>query len=164
MISGSGLVGDCWPLLALTWLSPLVDSIRSLAPGRSESRPAGPRDNDDDLLAWFPDPFIVPAIDGRGAFEAEEDKDGGPIEVRLVFEGGSIDFRAVLDGVPVLEEVPDEAVDPSCFVGDLLGDLKKSACSLDCQLLGDAYRQSRNPRSRRGARGIDALSLPGLRV
>ena len=51
---------------------------------------------------------------------------GGPIEVRLV--GGSVDFRAVVGVVVVpgvdLLEILDEA---GCLVGDLFGDLSKSA-------------------------------------
>ena len=39
-------------------------------------------------------------------------------------EGGSMDFRAVVDGVPALVELPDEADGPRCLVGDLLGDFK----------------------------------------
>ena len=34
-----------------------------------------------------------------------------------------MDFRgALLEGVPVRVEVPEEGPEPSCFVGDLLGD------------------------------------------
>ena len=54
---------------------------------------------------------------------AREADDGGPIEVRLVLEGGSIDFRgAEVEGVPVRLEVAEEAEETSCLVGDLLGD------------------------------------------
>lgn len=63
-------------------------------------------------------PFTVPAIEGLG---------GGAIEVRGPLTGGSIDFRTLLDGVFVLEVLPDEAVEPSCLVGDLLGDYAISA-------------------------------------
>ena len=56
------------------------------------------------------------AIDGR------EVRAGGPMEVRLVFAGGNIDFRPDADGVPALVELLDEADEPSCLVGDLLGD------------------------------------------
>ena len=49
---------------------------------------------------------------------------GGPIDVRLDLEGGSMELRVVVDGVPALVALPDEADDPSCLVGDLLGDLK----------------------------------------
>ena len=44
------------------------------------------------------------------------------MEVRLVFAGGIMDFRPDADGVPALVELPDEADDPSCLVGDLVGD------------------------------------------
>ena len=60
---------------------------------------------------------MVPAIEGRDFREG-----GGAIEVRDVFEGASIDLRAMLVGVPVLVEVADEALDTGCLVGDLLGD------------------------------------------
>ena len=58
------------------------------------------------------------AIDGR------EVRAGGPIELRLGFAGGIMDFRPDADGVPALVELPDEADEPSCLVGDLLGDFK----------------------------------------
>ena len=64
---------------------------------------------------------MVPAIEGRAAgFFAVEGGGGGPIDVRLLDTGGTMDFR--VDGVPVRAgvEEPDDAVDPSCFVGDLL--------------------------------------------
>ena len=44
------------------------------------------------------------------------------MEVRLVFAGFNTDFRPDADGVPALVELPDEADEPSCLVGDLLGD------------------------------------------
>lgn len=44
------------------------------------------------------------------------------MEVRLVFAGGKMDFRLDAEGVPALVELPDEADEPSCLVGDLLGD------------------------------------------
>ena len=44
------------------------------------------------------------------------------MEGRLVFVGGIMDFRPDADGVPALVELPDEADEPSCLVGDLLGD------------------------------------------
>lgn len=61
-------------------------------------------------------------MEARGVFFVTDGKGGGPIDVRLAFVGGRIDFRAVPDGVPIREELPDDAVEPSCFVGDLLGD------------------------------------------
>jgi len=72
---------------------------------------------------------MVPAIEGRDVVE------GGAIDVRGPFAGESIDFRAVLVGVPVLVEFPDETVEPSCLVGDLLGDYEGfSPCVLSiCQ-------------------------------
>ena len=33
-----------------------------------------------------------------------------------------MDFRPDAEGVPALVELPDEADEPSCLVGDLLGD------------------------------------------
>ena len=69
-------------------------------------------------LGGLAEPFIVPAMDGRDALA------GGPVNVRLGFEGGSMDFRVVVDGVPALVELPDEADEPSCLVGDLIGDFK----------------------------------------
>lgn len=44
------------------------------------------------------------------------------MEVRLVFAGGIMDLRLDADGVPALVELPDETDEPSCLVGDLLGD------------------------------------------
>ena len=44
------------------------------------------------------------------------------MEVRLVFAGGIMGLRLDADGVPALVELPDEADEPSCLVGDLLGD------------------------------------------
>lgn len=54
--------------------------------------------------------------------EGREVRAGGPIEVRLAFAGGKMDFRPDAEGVPALVELPDEADEPSCLVGDLLGD------------------------------------------
>ena len=64
-------------------------------------------------------PFIVPTIEGREALAKE-------------FEGGAIDilsdlplgagFIFVAEEVLMRETLPDEALDTSCFVGDLLGD------------------------------------------
>lgn len=59
---------------------------------------------------------MVLAIDGR------EVRAGGAMDVRLVFAGGKMDFRPDADGVPALVELLDEADEPSCLVGDLLGD------------------------------------------
>ena len=56
------------------------------------------------------------------AIEGREVRAGGPMELRLVFAGGIMDFRPDADGVPALVELPDEADEPSCLVGDLLGD------------------------------------------
>jgi hypothetical protein len=57
---------------------------------------------------------------------------GGPMEVRLPlilrrgFEVGT-DGRRPFEGVLVLgEEVPDVAADANCFVGDLVGDYRRS--------------------------------------
>ena len=44
------------------------------------------------------------------------------MEVRLALAGGKMDFRLDAEGVPALVELPDEADEPSCLVGDLLGD------------------------------------------
>lgn len=74
------------------------------------------------MLEGLAVPLIVPAIEGREALE------GGAIDVRGPLEGGNIDFRAVLDGVFARVELLDEAVEPSCLVGDLLGDFEQSAC------------------------------------
>ena len=68
------------------------------------------------------EPFMVTAIEGRAApLLAVEGGGGGPIDVRLLEEGGTIDLR--VDGVPVREgvEEPEEMADPSCLVGDRLG-------------------------------------------
>lgn len=65
---------------------------------------------------------MVPAIEGRDVREG-----GGGMGVRGPFVGWSIGFLVVPDGVFVLVELPDEAVEPSCLVGDLLGDYRSSA-------------------------------------
>ena len=44
------------------------------------------------------------------------------MEGRLVFAGGRMGFRPDAEGVPALVELPDEADEPNCLVGDLLGD------------------------------------------
>lgn len=103
-------------LLILFWLSSLTEVGLSSAAGRIEGLFESLRDNDEDAwLEGFAEPFMVPAIEGRGALG------GGPIEVRLV--GGSIDLRVafgavLVPGVDWLERV-DELC---CFVGDLFGD------------------------------------------
>ena len=71
----------------------------------------------DVALGGLAEPFIPPAMDGREGLDG-----GGAIELRGPFAGGNIDFRAMPAGVEALVEFPDEAVEPSCFVGDLLGD------------------------------------------
>ena len=55
-------------------------------------------------------------------------------------EGGSIDFRDVVGGVPVREDGPDDVVEVSCFVGDLLGDWRISVHSLYETGLRCSYR------------------------
>lgn len=67
---------------------------------------------------------MVPAIEGRDVREG-----GGAMGVRGPFVGWSIGFLVVPAGVFVLLELPDEAVEPSCLVGDLLGDYRLSATS-----------------------------------
>ena len=47
---------------------------------------------------------------------------GGAMEVRGPFEGGIMDFLVAPDEVLVRVELAEETVDPSGFVGDLLGD------------------------------------------
>ena len=100
----------------LCWLSPLTDSGLSLAPGRIGTLFEGPRDKDVDVwVDGLNEPFMVPAIEGRGAIG------GGPIEVRFV--GGSMDLRAVVRAVVVPGvDLPEELDEPSCLVGDLFGD------------------------------------------
>lgn len=76
----------------------------------------GPPDKDEEVwLEGLAVPFIVPAIDGRDALR------GGPMDMR--FEGGSMDFRTVVRGIvgPGVA-LPDEVFEPSCLVGDLIGD------------------------------------------
>ena len=104
----------------LCWLSPLAESGVSLAPGRIESLFEGPRDKDEDVwMVGLDEPFMVPAIEGRGALC------GGPIEVRFV--GGSMDFRAVVGAAVVPGvDLPEELDEPGCLVGDLFGDLDQS--------------------------------------
>lgn len=67
------------------------------------------------------EPFIVPAIEGR------EGRDDGAIDGRGPFVGGNMDFPVAPDGVLVLVELPEETLEPSSFVGDLLGDYSLSA-------------------------------------
>lgn len=117
--SGSGdSASDSWILSMLFWLSPLTES--GLSPATLFE---GPRDKDEDVwVDGLTEPFIVPAIEGRGALG------GGPIEVRFV--GGSMDFRAVVGAVVVPGvDLPEELDEPSCLVGDLFGDLDQSACT-----------------------------------
>ena len=119
---GSGdSVGDSWILSILCWLSPLTELSPSLRAGRIESLFAGPRDEDEDVwLDGLAEPFMVSAIEGRGALG------GGPIGVRFV--GGSIDFRSLVGAVVVPgADLPEEVDEPSCLVGDLFGDLDQLA-------------------------------------
>ena len=44
------------------------------------------------------------------------------MEVRVVFVRGASDFRCRPEGVPVRDDGPEESAEPSCLVGDLLGD------------------------------------------
>lgn len=120
--SGSGdSAGDSWILSMLCLLSPLAESSLSLAAGRIESLFEGPRDIDGDV--WpdgLAEPFMVPAIEVCSALE------GGPMEVRFV--GGSTDFRTVVGAVVVPRvDLPEEVNELSCLVGDLVGDLDRSA-------------------------------------
>ena len=66
-------------------------------------------------------PFIVAAIEGLGAL-VEGIEGGLFVAVLAGLDGGSIDFREVVKGVPVREDRPDDVPEASCFVGDLLGD------------------------------------------
>lgn len=75
------------------------------------------------MLEGLAEPFIVAAMEGR------ECRVGGAMDGRELFEGGSIDFLAAPEGVFILVELPEETVEPSCFVGDLLGDYAQSATS-----------------------------------
>lgn len=54
------------------------------------------------------------------------------MEVRLDLIGGTIDFLDVLNGVPVRGELPEDIVEPSCLVGDLLGDFRGISRALLC--------------------------------
>jgi len=62
---------------------------------------------------------MVPAIDGRDGLRGCNV--GGAIESRLVLLP-TVDGLGVLEGVVAWEVLPDEPVELSCFVGDLLGD------------------------------------------
>ena len=113
----------------------------------------------------FADPFIVPAREGRGA------RGGGAIDVRAPLAGGKIDFLEDPKGVFVLVELPEEAVELSCFVGDLLGDWN---CELFRRLLGREYCNTNStycepcdsswPRSRRWTPSIDTPPLARCRI
>ena len=120
---------------------------------------AGPLEREEFWLVGFTEPFTFSAIEGREALKDEERGGGGPVEMRLPFEGGSIDFRTVLVGVPVPEDVPDETLDVNCLVGDLLGDFRLVSFSF-IQYWYGTYPQSGNFRSGRRARSINTLSLP----
>jgi hypothetical protein len=104
---------------------------------------------------------MLPAIVGR---------EGGAIDVRGPLVGGSIVFCPLPAGVFVLEGVPGDAVKPSCFVGDLLGDCGLSVMLStfafeSCPLQKIAYRQPRRPRrpSTRGwTSSINTFPLPSL--
>ena len=113
--------GDSCPLLALALLSPLVEPMVSLAPGRIDRRLAGPLDIDEPWLEGLAEPFMVPAIDGRGTFLLVVDGGGGgAIDMRLPDVGGTIDLR--VEGVFIREGVEEagEAMGSGRFVGDLL--------------------------------------------
>lgn len=73
-------------------------------------------------------PFRVPAIDRREAGCFAEGTDGGPIEERPLWL--ACGWEAALEGLLDVGDVPDgsgglpeEAIEPSRFTGDLLGDL-----------------------------------------
>ena len=69
------------------------------------------------------DPLILPPREGRAARFIEVVDAGGAMEGLLGLPGGSIDFRgAEMEGVPVRLDVLEVAEEPSCLVGDLLGD------------------------------------------
>lgn len=68
------------------------------------------------MLEVLAEPFIVPAMDGSGALEVG--KMVGAMESRLVLVEG----LGVREGELDWEVLPDEPVELSCFVGDLLGD------------------------------------------
>lgn len=105
---------------------------------------------------------MVPAIEGRDVLE------GGAMDVLGPLAGGSIGCRAVLVGVPVLEELADDTVEPSCLVGDLLGDCESISQDISSTSKSkEAYCQSRHPSrpcSRCGAPGIYALPFVRLGV
>lgn len=71
------------------------------------------------LLEVLAEPFIVPAMDGSGALEVGNV--GGAMASRLVLLP-AVDGLGVLGGEVDWEVLPDEPVELSCFVGDLLGD------------------------------------------
>lgn len=118
--SGSTLsAGESWPSLALCWLSPPADPSRSFIPSRVGRICEGALEREEDVvLEGLAVPFMFPVIEGR------EDLEGGAIDVRGPLVGGSIDFLAVVDGVLARVELFDDVLEPSCLVGDLLGDFK----------------------------------------
>lgn len=71
------------------------------------------------MLEVLAEPFIVPAMDGSGALEVGNV--GGAMESRLDLLP-AVDGLGVLGGEVDWEVLPDEPVELSCFVGDLLGD------------------------------------------
>ncbi len=66
-------------------------------------------------------PFVVPAMDCRDVLGFEE-KVGGPMDVRGALVA-VVDVLFAVGGAILRDvELLDEVLDPSCFVGDLLGD------------------------------------------
>lgn len=135
--SGSGdFEGDSWTLSMLRWLSPLTEPTLSIVAPRVESRSEGALDNDEDVwLDGLVEPFMVPAIDGRGPLG------GGPIEG--LFVGESKDFRAVSGAVVVSgAELLESADEAGCLVGDLVGDY---ISQLECRRFCNTLRQHLPP-------------------
>lgn len=123
--------GERCPLLALTWLSPLAELIFFLSPGRIESLFVGARDETVDVCPGaLAEPFMVPTIDWRDDLGLAESTEGGPIEerfARLVAADSFCVAEVVVFGGVAF---PDEAVELSCLVGDLLGDCTNISVSI----------------------------------
>ena len=92
-IPGSGLgMAESRSLLALTWLSPLIDSSLGLVPGRTESWLEDVREDADVMLVCLAEPFIAPAIDGLGGRTLLERAVGGPMDGRAARRPGTDGF------------------------------------------------------------------------
>lgn len=64
-------------------------------------------------------PFILPTIEGRETLP--EDIEGGAMDILLGLPADTEGFASI-EEVLVPDALPEEVREPSCLVGDLLGD------------------------------------------